>query len=114
MVNAKLLIICLLILNVTASICYSQDCISDLKTEVKNATPGSRDGKITFKLDNGSLVSNQYQIFEVTAVSDTAGKRLAVENGELDRLRAGNYEFLVIDRRNKKCFKEILVQVKEQ
>ncbi len=114
MVNAKLLIICFLIFQVTASICYAQGCVTDLKTEVQNATSGSPDGKITFKLENGMDVNSRYRIFEITAVSDTAGKRVTVEHGELDHLVAGRYEFLIVDRRDQKCFKEILVQIKEQ
>ncbi len=111
--NAKLLVICFLIFSLGWFESNGQDCVAGLKTEVKNASPGLSDGKVIFTLENKSEVSARYLIFEVTAVSDASGKRTAVENGQVDRLPAGKYEFLVIDRRNKKCFKEILVDVNE-
>lgn len=114
MVNAKLLVICFLIFILSATVSRAQDCAIKIKTEVKNASIGSSDGSVTFKLESGDEVTTEYLIFDVTAVSDAAGKKVAVKNGVVDRLRAGNYEFLVVDRKNQKCFKEILVQIKEQ
>jgi hypothetical protein len=114
MIKSKLLIFCFLILSFASISGFSQNCDIDIIAEVVNTPVGQTEGSVIFKMKDKSVLQERYVVFNVSAIQNGSEKKVKVEDGLLRHLAVGKYEFLVVDRKRDKCFKEILVEIKEQ
>jgi GTPase involved in cell partitioning and DNA repair len=81
--------------------------------ESVNASSGQPNGSINFKMKDLSPLSDQFIIFDLTAIRNGATDKVKINGRFLEHLAAGKYEFLVVDKKREKCIKEILVEIKE-
>ena len=85
------------------------DC-DDIKVEVRTISSsddranGSIDLSFTKPFDN-------YRIFHLNAGSDKTGKE-ELKSGKLTNLRAGYFDFLIMDKNKKGCVRQLTVVLK--
>jgi len=89
---------------------FAQECPIVVKTEVVAPSAGQNNGSISFKVE-GQTGSKDYSIYCLTAI----GKNDSVAPAyQFTDLKAGIYEFVVVDKTKAKCAKEVQVKIKEQ
>ena len=84
-------------------------CDLTVNAEIKHSTRGQNDGEVTFKIENSE--SGRYKIFLLNKGSDVARNEL--KGMKATGLKEGSYEFIIIDTKGDKCFKELTVVIKE-
>lgn len=90
---------------------FSQDrkCSIDVKAEVIAAKAGKATGQITLIIDQDD--TSRYKVFLLNKGSENA--REEHKDRALKGLRAGQYEFIIIDVKGDKCYKELTVKVQD-
>lgn len=85
------------------------DC-EDIKVEVKALQPTDNqpNGRIDLVF---SKPTNNYKIFLLNAGSDKTGKE-EIEDGKLSNLKAGFFDFLIMDKNKKGCIRQLTVVLK--
>jgi hypothetical protein len=110
--NPKIVFISFLLILFEGNILWAQtstpDC-DDIKVEARVINPtGGGNGSIELVFQ--SSVSD-YKVFWLNAGSSKTGKE-EVEDGKLRNLKAGFYDFLIIDKNKKGCTKQLTVILK--
>lgn len=90
---------------------FSQDrkCTIDVKAEVVQPKAGKATGQITLIIDQDD--TSRYKVFLLNKGADNA--REERKDRTLKGLRAGQYEFIIIDVKGDKCYKELIVKVQD-
>lgn len=93
-------------LAVSATSVSAQDCPIPVKTQVETVGAKSRIIKLTIENDNSKI-----KVFLLNKGERAASEELSTR--EVRNVKAGVYEFIIIDTNREKCFREISVQVTE-
>ena len=85
------------------------DC-ADIKVEAKATNPsqGSSNGNIELVFDKPT---GNYKILWLNAGRDKTGKE-EISNGRLPNLKAGFYDFLIVDKNKAGCIRQLTVILK--
>jgi hypothetical protein len=86
---------------------HRNDCGITVEAKVTDAHQGREDGKIELVI--GDDDRDQYKVFLLNRGESTA--RTEVRTRMIDKAGSGVYEFIIIDVKNKGCFKEYSVHV---
>jgi hypothetical protein len=92
------------------ALAYSQNCQFELESEVKNSDKGSSNGEIIFKI-KGDLNDGRYKAFLLNKGFENAKKELTTK--KISGLKEGYYEFIIVDTKGDKCFREVTIFLKE-
>lgn len=108
----KLLIISFLSVGLTPKVLTlsSPPCQLEVETQVTKPSPGKSDGEITFRIESTSE-SGRYKIFLLNKGSEIAREEL--RNMKVSGLKKDFYDFIIIDTKGDKCFKEITIILKK-
>ena len=110
--NPKIVFISFLLILFEGNLLWAQtttpDC-DDIKVEAKVTNPTSAGNGSIELVFQGSV--NDYKIFWLNAGSSKTGKE-EVEDGKVRNLKAGFYDFLIIDKNRKGCTKQLTVILK--
>lgn len=90
---------------------YSQnhrnDCGISVDAKVTDARAGREDGKIELVIGNDD--SDRYKVFLLNQGESTA--RTEIRTRVIEKAGTGVYEFIIIDVKNKGCYREYSVRV---
>ncbi len=106
--SRNIVIFCFLLFS--SSLTLAQDCAIDVKTEVVAPSAGKSNGSISFQVE-GQTGSKDYLIYCLTTIRKDDNTESAYHFRDL---KAGIYEFVVVDKKKTKCTKEVQVKIKEQ
>jgi hypothetical protein len=84
-------------------------CNLIVNTEIKHAASGKNDGEIIFTIENYD--AGRHKIFLLNKGNEVAKNEL--KGMKAAGLKQGSYEFIIIDTKGDKCFKELTVVIKE-
>lgn len=106
----KVLLFSLFCILAASSLSQAQSCSITVSTQVVKSQPGKRTGQIKLTIE-GDKQDGRFKLFLLNQGAEQAKKE--IENRQVQSLKSGLYEFIVIDTKREKCFKEISVQVTE-
>jgi hypothetical protein len=110
--DAKFLLFCLLVCGASLNLQAQNpvpDC-DDIKVEIHTISTSNNQHNGTIELTFSKPVEN-YRIFHLNAGSDKTGKE-ELRSGKLTNLRAGFFDFLVLDKNKKGCVRQLTVELK--
>lgn len=85
-------------------------CDFKVTSQTKNPLKGGSNGEITI-IVNDSPASDRYKVFLINKGPDQAKKEIKTK--KITGLKAGFYEFIIVDTKGDKCFKELALQLSE-
>jgi len=85
-------------------------CDLTVSSQVKNTGAGRSEGEITISI-SGDSGNGRYKVFLINKGAERAKQE--VKSRKVAGLKAGYYEFVIVDTKGDKCFKELTLQVKE-
>lgn len=88
----------------------SLNCDIPVTTQVKNANPGKSNGEITLII-SGESGSGRYKVFLLNKGQEQAKNE--IKSRKITGLKSGLYEFIIVDTKGDKCFKELTLTIKE-
>jgi hypothetical protein len=106
-----LLISFLNFLEPTSSVVYNyRSCEITVTSQVKNANAGRANGEISLAIA-GDSGSDRYKVFLLNKGQEQAKNE--IKSKKLTGLKPGRYEFIIVDTKGDKCFKELTLNVTE-
>ena len=99
--NFLLIIVLLGGFNATA-----QNCDIETTNEVVNTANGKSTGSITVTISNDS---KDIKLFLLNQGEDQARKE--IKSRKIEKLKAGRYEFIIIDTKKDRCYKYLSIEV---
>ena len=85
------------------------DCNLSVNSEIKDSNQGKANGEIVIKIP-GDNRDGRFKVFILNTGAENAKKELTER--KVTGLKPGLYEFIVIDTKGEKCFKELKLEVK--
>jgi hypothetical protein len=85
-------------------------CDIKITSQVKNPIKGGANGEITI-IVNDSPANDRYKVFLINKGPEQAKKEIKAK--KITGLKAGFYEFIIVDTKGDKCFKELALQLTE-
>jgi len=110
--DPKFLVFCLLLCGASLNLKAQNsvpDC-EDIKVEVKTISTSNNQSNGTIDLIFTKSIDN-YRIFHLNAGSDKTGKE-ELKSGKLTNLKAGFFDFLIMDKNKKGCVRQLTVDLK--
>lgn len=100
--------LCICFLNAHGQV--KPNCTIEVNVLIKGAQKGIENGKIQLEIqdDNGD---ERFKVFLLNQGIEKAKNEIS--SREVSNLKPGYYEFIIIDTKREKCFKELTVQVSE-
>ena len=91
-------------------VCTNLNCEITVTSQVKNSSAGRANGEISITI-SGDSGSDRYKVFLLNKGQEQAKNE--IKSRKLTGLKPGRYEFIIVDTKGDKCFKEITLNVTE-
>lgn len=85
------------------------NCNLSVNSEIKDSSQGKANGEIVIKIE-GDNRDGRFKVFILNTGAENAKNEL--KERKVTGLKPGLYEFIVVDTKGEKCFKELKLEVK--